>query len=300
MKKCMLLWAVLPWLCPTLQGQVWCPPGATWHYGFNYPQYNGYYKYTYLGDTVIGGITETVIGKVGHFYMQDPPGYHVVPEADVRTRMENGVLYIFHDPPGSQSGAAWDTLIWYSAVPGDHWQVLPPDDFECDIRFLVTDTGHAVLAGIGLRYVQTTVMEGGTALGTRRFLERIGSMLGTFRGECLEIYADTTLRCYQDIGMNYAPPNAPACDFISAIEEASVQAALVFLFPNPGTDVLFIETTAGLLDEVLLRDALGRVCLHVYPNAQRTELHAQALPPGFYTVEASTPQGKQVRRWLKQ
>lgn len=300
MKGLFLFLVLLALAVAPLHAQQWCPPGATWHFGFNYAGSNGYHKYTHEGDTIIGGITEQIIGNEGHYYMQNPPGYHVIEEADIRTRMADGVLYAFHNPPGGQSGAGWDTLIWYSAVPGDHWQVLQPDDFQCDIRFLVTDTGHTELGGMNLRYVQTTVMEGTSELGTRRFLERIGSLHGTFRGECIDINTDTTLRCYQDMEMNYSPPNAPACDFISAIGEGGTPSIAVAAFPNPGTGVLHLETSGDMLQKVLLRDALGRVCLRAHPNAYRTELDVCWLSPGLYTVQIYTPKGIRTLHWVKQ
>jgi hypothetical protein len=273
--------------------QVWCPAGATWHYGFDYGQSNGYNEYTYMGDTVIAGVAQQQIAVETHYYTQNPSGYHEYAGETVHTRLDDGVLYIFQASLG-----LWDTLIWYSAVPGNQWQVLQPSDSFCDCRYIVTDTGHAVIGGMSLRYVQTTVTGFECESVSRRFLERIGSVHGTFLDECQTGDADTTLRCYQDIDMNYSPPDAPACDFISGIREESLLHGIE-VWPNPGTDVLHVETGMNGKVDVGVHDATGRAVLTASAPGGSLEISSAGLSPGIYFIEVNTAEGRQTVKWVK-
>lgn len=177
MKKLPLL---LVWLAfgnyPSAYAQAWCPPGATWHYGFATSNSNGYEKYTYMGDTVFNAVQYQLIAKEVHSYTQNPPGYHVIQAPDIYMRLVDDVLMGF-GPRGL------DTLVWFDAVPGDAWQVLQPEDSGCLCDQLVTDTGHVVLDGVSLRFLRTEVTSPffECMSATRLFVERIGSY-GSFFG----------------------------------------------------------------------------------------------------------------------
>jgi hypothetical protein len=133
------------------------------------------------------------------------------------------------------------------------------------------------------------------------FLERIGSVNGTFLDECQTGEADTTLRCYQDVDMNYSPPSAPACDLISGIDEQTMRRPIT-VFPDPGTDHLTIMPSEGIvLQQVLMRDALGRICLRESPDAGSVLLDTRRLVSGCYSLEVYTSRHERyVRRWIKQ
>src|SRR5690606_6366531 len=70
MKKGILLWAVLPWLCPTLHGQVWCPPGAEWHFE-HWGQFGnqlGSVHVQYAADTMVQGVAAKRLSSTASGY----------------------------------------------------------------------------------------------------------------------------------------------------------------------------------------------------------------------------------------
>ncbi|MGV9012898.1 MAG: T9SS type A sorting domain-containing protein [Flavobacteriales bacterium] len=250
-----------------------------------------------MGDTVIDGLTTQTIAMDGHYYSQDPPGYHDYEGVDIHTKLDDGVLYTYQPDV-----ALWDTLIWYSATPGDQWQVLQPSDFYCGCMYSVTDTGHTEVEGMSLRYVQTTVIGDECESVTRRFLERIGSVYGTFLVECQDGEIDTTLRCYQDVDMNYSPANAPECDFISAVDELPTRQA-VNIYPNPGMDQFTLELPAfAFADQMELYDAWGKKVLVVGLMRERTQVDVSILPRGLYAYRMVDKAKGTVANgtWLKQ
>lgn len=43
------------------KSQIWCPPGATWFYGFQGSLCDGYLKFEYVNDTVVNAVNCKVI-----------------------------------------------------------------------------------------------------------------------------------------------------------------------------------------------------------------------------------------------
>ncbi|MCO5274657.1 MAG: T9SS type A sorting domain-containing protein [Flavobacteriales bacterium] len=73
----------------------------------------------------------------------------------------------------------------------------------------------------------------------------------------------------------------------------------VRLWPNPGTDVLHIETgTTGRVG-VQVCDATGRAVLAAWGTGV-LKLSSAALSPGVYFIEVTTSEGRQTVKWMKQ
>lgn len=298
MKTHLRLPALLPLilLCLQADAQVWCPPGAVWHWSGYTDPLNTYTVNTYVGDIPFSGGTMQEITSETHYYTFNPPGYHMYTGPTRYTWVDNGVVY--HT---DNSNVWFDTLIWFTAVPGDHWQVPQPQDFFCECNYLVTDTGHTQLAGHWLRFVQT-VKDGDCWNDIPvRFVERIGSFHMTWEGECaLSESPDTLLRCYQDLDMNYSVPGSPGCDFISTVRERTVPSS-VLAWPNPGTDRLHIGPNATSITELRMLDATGRTALSgIHPDNGPISVNTSSLSPGIYCIVAITSKGKQTVRWVKQ
>ncbi len=294
---------MLLWCCTSVFAQTWCPPGATWWFGFSYGSAYGYKMYAYTGDTLVDAYTAQKITVEVHSHTINPPQDNVYMEAPYLTRMENGVLYR-HQAPALSQPFQWDTLIWYSAVPGDHWQVLQPQDFTCNGQFVVTDTGHVQVAGMSLRYVQTDYPdEFGEVFYSPLFVERIGCVYGTFLEECgLPVFEpDTILRCYQDVDLAYTVPNAPACDLVSGISPEHGRERVV-LYPNPGASGFIVEMPAGLADWLELTDATGRPVLADRLIGQRTSIPVGQIASGIYLWTVRDGRSRPVAhgRWVKE
>jgi hypothetical protein len=257
--------------------------------------------YTYAGDTAVDGYTAQKITVEVHAHIVSPPRDTVYMQAPVLTRLEDGVLFRHRTPVMSEL-FDWDTLIWYGAVPGDQWQVLQPDDYFCDRRMVVTDTGHVEVGGLSLRYVQTDYPdEYGEVYYSPLFMERIGCVYGTFLEECglPVLQPDTILRCYQDVDLFYSVPNAPPCDLVAGTGAEPGREA-VALWPNPGADLMHVEANAAGKMEVRVLDAAGRAVLAGSSPNGSLGLSSTGLPPGIYWVEVRSATGRQTVKWAKE
>lgn len=73
------------------------------------------------------------------------------------------------------------------------------------------------------------------------------------------------------------------------------------LYPNPGTGVFHLQSSAGAILEVKVSDLFGRVLKHYdHMNQKETELDLSNLPDGTYLVEAITLTDRQKFRLSKQ
>ncbi|MCB0787249.1 MAG: T9SS type A sorting domain-containing protein [Flavobacteriales bacterium] len=281
--------------------QLWCVPGATWYEWYQQNSFNGYNLYTYEGDTLVGGHQAKRISFTGHWYSWNTtPTDHVVEFQDLLTRVDNGILWQWHADVGQPE---WDTLAWWSASPGDSWQTLDSDDAPCACTYTVTDTGHAMIAGAWLRYVET-VSDCTFGPPTPTFYERIGSFTGAFPETCSAGAQDSVLRCYSDTGMTLITGIASACDLILGVAERGSDR--LALHPNPGTDgfdlVLPQHFEQGTLT---IMDVTGRACVQRPLNGSRPGVHRVGdlghLPVGVYLIRLQVRNGTTWNaRWVKE
>jgi photosystem II stability/assembly factor-like uncharacterized protein len=87
----------------------------------------------------------------------------------------------------------------------------------------------------------------------------------------------------------------------SVDDDQSQREIAVSVYPNPSSNDVTIELTAGAIEKVVFVDALGAVVLEVNGNRQSI-LHARAavLPAGVYMVVVETPYQRQCNRLLIQ
>jgi hypothetical protein len=284
-----------------LFAQQWCPPGAEWYEGFSYATSNGYHHRYYDGDSTVGGFLAKRVAGESHWYSWDPPQYYDAVLPEMFTRVDDGILYIWHSQ-GGMFPPYWDTLAWFSAVPGDSWQVLQPEDFGCGCSYTVTDTGHVTLVGWSLRYVQTTTDCPWTGPAAPTFIERVGSMHGIFLDECQTGEPDTSLRCYQDLDLIYSTGIAPACDHVLDIDLGSI-VATASIGPNPALDQIFIMLPATLQHgTVRLWDTTGRIVFGSSPLTSPMTIDISGLAQGAYECQILDRAGRVIvaRRVVKQ
>lgn len=74
----------------------------------------------------------------------------------------------------------------------------------------------------------------------------------------------------------------------------------VRIWPNPGMDVLHIETvTPGRVD-VRVLDGTGRPVWNVSTNSGSLELGSGSLAPGVHPIEVRTAESRKPLKWSKQ
>lgn len=74
----------------------------------------------------------------------------------------------------------------------------------------------------------------------------------------------------------------------------------VRVYPNPGTEVLHIETDVKSKVDVRVLVATGRAVLTAGDPSGSLELSSIGLSPGIYLVEVNTTDGRRTVKWVKQ
>ncbi|MFZ1693619.1 MAG: T9SS type A sorting domain-containing protein [Flavobacteriales bacterium] len=293
MRMLLLTACILPCV---VSAQSWCPPGATWVHDYADYMMNrfGVTRVVYEDDSLVGGFTaqklrETnVIAPWGSTDFQS----HTFPP--MLTWYNDDVVHVWDAFTGT-----FDTLMWFSAEPGDHWS--PPHFWDDPFyRLQVLDTSTVVIDGEPLR--QLIVQLGdwdGIPPDTLR--ERLGFSLSYMNG--WSWFATDMpwagLRCYRDAEISYTRPNVSDCGYTLSIEE-SIGESIGQPVPNPGTDSFTINLPPGAWTIDVL-DALGRRMLTTRSNSERLDVDATALALGTYLVRISGATGNSITRlWTKQ
>lgn len=287
-----LLLLVLPFVAvPQLRAQVWCPPGATWYYtDSSYVSGTpGYRILEYVQDTVINGQPAQQMSNTWYRLIAgilDP-----LSSFKFHTYQDGGVVYCKTELSGP-----WDTLYVFDAVPGDHWHFAHFSDSDpCD-RVTVTDTGHVMIAGYSLRYVDYEHDSSGVVV-TRRITERFGDSYSFWpQPQCGMNEVKRGLRCYMDNELGLVSTGlVPACDFTNSVQEMNASTAWRVL-PNPGRDGFRLQAPPGL-HKLVIHDAEGRVAMEG-TTSQGNWWDASKLAPGIYLVRM--PEAGIEMRWIKQ
>ncbi len=297
----LLLMAILPWLCPRVHAQVWCPSGARWVYDTGSPWAESWTQFTYVGDTLMDGILAQHIENTG--FISQLFGNDTLIQTsgpDVITRTVPGSVLEW-----SAGMAEWDTLYWFDAVPGDSWIPAWAFSGECPEghRLVVLDTGTVVIDGVELRSMDVQRSTDDQPTGPiETVFERIGNTQGFFQwvpdcGGALECYC--TFGCYSDQTLSY-PAAGSACGLPVSISVNTEKGAAIDVYPNPGMDVLHITTTGKGLAVVRVTDTSGRDMAQLALTTQTIALSTLQWPPGVYVVEVTTSEALSTVKWIKQ
>lgn len=84
------------------------------------------------------------------------------------------------------------------------------------------------------------------------------------------------------------------------VAEKPMPVQVLSVWPNPGGDVLHLNWSGRAIQELELRDALGRVALKRTSVINNNPIDVSTLASGTYTVLARTAQGERaVAKWVK-
>lgn len=72
------------------------------------------------------------------------------------------------------------------------------------------------------------------------------------------------------------------------------------VFPNPGTELLNIETDATGSIQVQVFDRMGRTTLAATSATGKIQMDTSGLAEGLYIVMTITNRGSRVSKWTKQ
>ena len=276
--------------------QSWCPPGATWTYGFDAFGSYGFEQYTYEGDTLLGGLTGQRIDlRVGmSSYLNDEQEVSMYP-ASLITGLQNDVVMQW-----SNTYQSWDTLFWLGADLGHVFHRPFANTDECDPLdiFVVSDTATIVLDGLPLRRWTIDRYWDGIAYGALQFTERIGwewSMLPF--PVCMAVDGPAGMRCYSDGEIN-ASFFLFGCTTRVGMDETPHQRT-IHVFPNPGNQEVTIQLPVGT-HHIELFDAVGRAVFQRTVTAQLSTMSTRDLAVGTYFIQVSDGEGTTRRAsWVK-
>jgi len=270
----------------------WCPPGATWTYGWAWWNESGTLTMRYARDTVVAGQPAQLLTRSRLAHNAATPGSpsYTVPMSSVLTRTVGDRVDVW-------ANGQFYTLYDFAALPGAGWltpRVVPSGPCPTDlVQVTVDSVGTQQVAGRALRWLRVHLS---APAGTS------GPMLGQWRG-----------RLYEQLGsMEYLQPQSPTCagtdpgyiagfsrfqatgwpaigygngPFVLATALARATAAGFGVYPNPSTDLCTLLLPAKLAADASLQVlTLTGQLLRQLPVLANRQLDVRGLPSGTYTL----------------
>lgn len=94
--------------------------------------------------------------------------------------------------------------------------------------------------------------------------------------------------------------NDDAIVFESILDQGIPVSAQLNLYPNPSTDLLYVESEGELISGLDVVDLHGKTLARYTPESERYALSVAALPAGVYFLRIHRDSGTEIRRLLKQ
>jgi len=295
MRRTFLILVLLPQLAVA---QSWCPPGAEWTFGYNdiVGGVIGHARVDHTADTLLAGLPAQRLEVHVNAYSYPSQSYLTEQAAGVWFTTGNGDIVQLWDP----NEAAFDTLYWFSAVPGDRWSV--PWTLGGVPNFIVLDTLWTTISGLQLR--QAVV---GLDTPSPEPIDTLTERLGF-----LEIFINAIspmflvdqpfggLRCYHDDDLQWTDPGwSYGCASLLGLGEHEPTSNLR-IFPNPGTTNFTLDLLPGP-HTITLVDATGRMVLQQRFADERPVIGTEHLPEGLYRITVQDDQsGLMGATWVKE
>ncbi len=276
--------------------QSWCPPGATWTFGYNdvLGGVIGHARVDYTADTLLAGLPAQRLEVRVNAYSYPTQSYWTEYYFDTHfTSGTNDVVQIWN-----ASEQEFDTLYWFNAVPGDRWSV--PWSYGTVADFIVLDTLSTTIDGLDLRQVVV-----GLDVPSPQPIDTLTERLGfrtTFINAVSQFILDqpiSGLRCYQDNDIQWNNPtwSFGCASILSVHNQRSADPSQ--LHPNPGTTHFTLSLQPGP-HTISLFDATGRMVLEQRTAEERPVIGTERLPSGMYTVRVVNRNGTvHHHQWIK-
>ncbi|HMQ77677.1 MAG TPA: T9SS type A sorting domain-containing protein [Flavobacteriales bacterium] len=289
MRAAVLPLALLPLLA---SAQAWCPPGATWTFEYTniLGGYSGVQRVEYTADTLLSGFTAQRLDQTNVVAPWGTTNYTVYPSFPLFTRYANEVVFIW------DNNSSYDTLFWFGAAPGDHWNAAGWPDGST-IMITVMDTATEVIDGVPLRRLVVEPIPGSPV---DTVYERIGGLhlhINAFNWYVTDVPYDG-LWCYSDQDIDFAMPGVSDCGYTLSVPDRPVAHGAV-PFPNPGTTHFTLDLPHGP-HTITLFDATGRMVLQQRTTDARPVIGTEGLPAGLYRITVWDERGAVMgATWVK-
>lgn len=254
---------------------------------------NGNSRVYYAGDTMVGGIAGQRLGAVS--YIQnwgDTSVYHTEQATGMITSFTNGIVSVW-----SMDSLTWDTLFWFSALPGDRWHephasIIPGNPTEW---IEVVDTATVIIDSVPLRQLTVEqVCDGVWVDWGGQITERIGYWTPFyFPPTCGTESGIWQLVCYNDSTISHT--SGKGCAYLLGTNEPMNTPFAVF--PNPVENTLNFSMRPGPPQRVIINAPDGRV-VHRQTMVNNA-LDVSDLEPGTYVLRLLDPTGHGWARFIK-
>lgn len=279
-----------------LHSQNWCTPGSTWYYALPQPG-DGYSKYSYLYDTIVGAqnCNKIKIETNGH----GMGGFVINYTNYIYTYTQNGIVFKNN---GTLSAPQYDTLYNFIGAIGTKWRSNPSGGQACAKSYIeITGSGIIVIQGQTLNY-KTIYYENYSynaplmslpQTGVDTLFERIGTR---HQMEFITGYncTDATdvgpfpFRCFSDYQINIQM-SAVACDYTTGFEKIkSVEKYLEV--NNPVIDVIHLKIKNNLdnrFKQIILIDQFGNKVIDTHQSGNEITLNVNNIVNGLYILQVS-------------
>lgn len=275
----------------SIKAQQWCMPGATWVYTINatgWTKVNGYSQLKFVDTLRVNGkLCQIINWHRVQYYTYHPNTPPLVNGGQVITNLEQGCLTY------STGLNRFDTIADFKGGPGAHWYIVPQGPLAPGTslpRITVRDTGHAIVNGVNLKYLQVGRGDSAKICGPNPgFLwyiyERIGSTSGFMYyylvPYLVDFYDDAgSFLCYYDSGFAGYSKIADGCriNYLSNPELTAIKTSVIF--PNPVHGILHLN---GSLSKFALYSTTGNMLKLLTTN----EIDMTDVVPGLYFIQES-------------
>ena len=292
------------------KAQIWCAPGATWHYRVYssfIPYYDGHIKLQVTNTVSINSIT--CQNMVGIYYGQTMsptfPTTTINNYVNVQTYENNGVVYIYNTV-----SLNFDTITNFNANIGDKWLGIKYPNTTCfsptyvRATLTVIDTGHVTINSVFLKKIKVSVQSPSSLTGTITMVEKISALNGFLfnYSHCIidgPIYGNFV--CYSDSNFPLYNPTSAICNYVPSgvgINENSISNSILKPYPNPTNGIFHIELNEPI--NLKVYSATGALVFErTFNEKGNFQLDMSDLSNGIYHLRTETSSGSSYSKLIK-
>ncbi|HAW53234.1 MAG TPA: hypothetical protein DCX54_13050 [Flavobacteriales bacterium] len=283
------------------QNKIWGEAGARWRYNVTSLSGPSVYEMSKIRDTVIQGKNCEVFRTIEHAFDNGPPPDWKLLYGGSYINEEH-ITYTSGDTVFSV-GLDFHILYNFSAGIGDTWDLGYDSIFlgnPCSPSVVkVIDTGHTVINGSSLKYLQITNASSNPAFSLGGMIyEKIGSIGYAFptMASCLNLFEppDINFKCYKDDFLSlYSLPGGIAEMWLDDCEvnywlgeNERANASKIQVFPNPANDNLYVQFP-NLIRQVSVEiyNAQGQLEAQQFIDSPVSKVSIKQLNPGLYVLK---------------
>lgn len=295
-----------------VNSQVWIDEGAVWHYDYSNIGYGGFYKYEYIGDTLIEehncqiikgtdyAFTYNQYGQIILLWQLNLGNQYTYTSGDTVffwNKYENRFFTLFNF--GAQIGDTWTIA---NERP-NNWVINPETDNDTS-KIEVIDKGIININSTDYRYIKIKPVYGSVYGFYGTYVERFGNFDSTLNAfqDLFPNYYDYSqsvmaewnmykFKCFQDNSFTlFNPTNQDDCEYyLNHLSVETFDIDKVKYYPNPTKELLIIENPYSENINANIYDINGRLIDNAQINStDKIELDVSNFENGIYFIKIKT------------